>query len=121
MGYHSFEQLEVWKRSCRLASEVLKEMQNCKEYSVKDQIIRSALSVPSNIAEGAERNSKREFKQFLRYAKGSAAELRTQLYISLELKVINPEQLKGFVQEIKEISAMLHGLEASLLKTKTEH
>lgn len=75
----ALENLEVWKRSCRLSVEVYKALRLCKELGFKDQVTRSALSVPSNIAEGYERDSAKEFSRFLRIAKGSCGELRTQL------------------------------------------
>ena len=111
MPYASFEHLEVWQRSCRLAVDLCKNLQGCKEYSLKDQMIRAALSIPSNIAEGAERGSKPEFVRFLYVAKGSAAELRTQLYIVAKLETIIPvATATGFISELKEISNMLFGL-----------
>ena len=75
-----FEDLEVWKRSARLSADIYKTLANLKDYGFKDQITRSGLSIPSNIAEGAERESIKEFINFLSYAKGSAGELRTQIY-----------------------------------------
>jgi len=84
-----FEQLEVWKRSSRLACEVYKLMATCKDYGFKDQITRSALSIPSNIAEGLERETPKDEARFLYYAKGSAGELVTQLYIGIEIEYVN--------------------------------
>ena len=108
MTYASFEDLEVWKRSCRLAVEICKLLKDCKEYALKDQMSRSAISIASNIAEGAERGSKAEFIRFLNIAKGSAAELRTQVYIASKLGVIIPdEQAIELISELKEISNML--------------
>ncbi|WP_337946955.1 MULTISPECIES: four helix bundle protein [unclassified Pseudoalteromonas] len=75
-----FEKLDVWKRSARLASNVYKLMATCKDYGFKDQITRSALSIPSNIAEGLERDSQADQARFLYYGKGSAGELVTQIY-----------------------------------------
>ncbi len=75
-----FEDLEVWKRSARLSADIYKTLANLKDYGFKDQITRSGLSIPSNIAEGAERESIKEFINFLSYAKGSAGELKTQIY-----------------------------------------
>ncbi|MFP4169056.1 MAG: four helix bundle protein [Desulfonatronovibrionaceae bacterium] len=69
---------------------------------------RSAVSIPSNIAEGAERNSKQEYIRFLHIAKGSAAELRTQIYIAKEIGVLDKETASELVAELKHISAMLH-------------
>ncbi|MEK7796624.1 MAG: four helix bundle protein, partial [Pseudomonadota bacterium] len=65
---------------------------NCRDYDYKDQVTRSGLSVPSNIAEGYERDSDRELARFLRIAKGSCGELRTQLYIGLEAGFIDSRQ-----------------------------
>jgi len=80
---------------------------------------RSAISIASNIAEGAERGSKAEFIRFLNIAKGSAAELRTQMYIASKLGTIIPdEQSIELISELKEISNMLHGLIKSQRKLK---
>ncbi len=78
---------------------------------------RSAVSVPSNIAEGAERDSMKEFVRFLNIAKGSAAELRTQIYIASRIGVLSKTQQEELTSELKEISKMLHGLVKSQLKT----
>ena len=111
MTYSSFEDLEVWKRACRLAVETCALVKDCKEYVLKDQMSRAAISIVSNIAEGAERGSKAEFVRFLNIAKGSAAELRTQLYITVRLgSIISEEQATALVSEVKEISNMLQGL-----------
>ena len=64
-----FEDLEVWKRSARLSADIYKELLQLKDYGFKDQITRSGLSIPSNIAEGIERESNKECLQFLSYAK----------------------------------------------------
>jgi four helix bundle protein len=77
----ALERLDVWKRSCRLRVDLYKTLATCGDYGFRDQITRSALSVPSNIAEGYERDSPKEIVRFLRIAKGSWGELRTQLYI----------------------------------------
>ena len=87
MAYNSFEDLEVWKRACNLAVQTYGMMRTCRDYGFKDQMTRAAVSVASNIAEGAERDSKAEYIRFLHIAKGSAAELRTQVYI---VRKINP-------------------------------
>jgi four helix bundle protein len=74
MGFQSFEDLEVWQRGCRLAVDVFKTFARCRNHTMKDQVQRSALSVPSNVAEGYERNSNKEFNRFLNIAKGSGGE-----------------------------------------------
>ena len=105
-----FEELDVWKRSARLSADIYKALAELKDYGFRDQITRAGLSMPSNIAEGYERNSNKELTLFLNYAKGSAGELRTQIYIGMEIGYINRENGKHWLQEAEEISKMLHGL-----------
>ena len=106
----AFEQLEVWKRSCHLCVDMYKALEACRVLGFKDQLGRSALSIPANIAEGYERNSSREFARFLKIAKGSCGELRTQLYIGKESGLLDKPQATEFIQEAGEISKMLQGL-----------
>ncbi len=111
MSYVSFEDLEVWKRSCRLEVEIYRLIRDCKDFVLKDQMSRAAISIASNIAEGAERGSSSEFIRFLHIAKGSAAELRTQIYIADKLGTILPKgKSTELIAELKQISSMLHGL-----------
>ena len=123
MAYQSFEDLEVWKRGCRLAVEVCRTVGESKQYALRDQMQRAAISISSNIAEGCERDSKLDFIRFLRIAKGSAAELRTQTYIALKLEMISKTDADKHIAELKEISAMLQGLIRSIIDriAKTEH
>ena len=114
MSYQSFEDLDVWKRSCQLATEIIEHIQNSKLFPLRDQMIRSAISIPSNIAEGQERDYPQDFIRFLRIAKGSCGELRTQLYLSSKLSVIPQDVCSAFINETKEISRMLQGLIRSL-------
>jgi four helix bundle protein len=114
MPYHSFEELEVWQESCRLAVQVYETMKDCRDYGLRDQMTRSAVSVASNIAEGAERGSTPDFKRFLHIAKGSAAELRTQLYIARKVGLINESEQQALTQKTKQIAGMLHNLIKSL-------
>ena len=106
----AFEQLDVWKRSCRLCITVYRAFGFCRDYGFKDQVCRAALSIASNIAEGYERNSSKEFARFLKIAKGSCGELRTQLYIGAEVGLLERSQAAEFVKETGEISKMLQGL-----------
>ena len=105
-----FEELEVWKRSARLCADLYKTFSTMKDYGFRDQITRSALSIPSNIAEGYERASDKEMANFLNYAKGSAGELRTQIYIGIDIGYIPKDQGQDWLNECEEISRMLHGL-----------
>lgn len=114
MSYHSFEDLEVWKRGCRLAVDVSRTISTSREYYVRDQMQRAALSIPSNIAESLERDSKLDYIRFLRIAKGSAAELRTQCYIAAKLNLLPKDKANYFTTECKEIASMLQGLIRSI-------
>jgi four helix bundle protein len=77
-------------------------------------MLRAVVSIPSNIAEGSERNGRAEFRHFLAIAKGSAAELRTQLYIAQSIGLISKPDALDMVKELKTISRMLQGLISSL-------
>ncbi len=90
--------------------DVYKAFSECKDFGFKDQICRAAVSVPSNTAEGYERNSPRDFVRFLNIAKGSIGELRTQIYIARELDYLEKEIFGDLLERSKEISAMLAGL-----------
>jgi four helix bundle protein len=120
MAYQSFEDLEVWQRGCRLSVDIFLKFESCKRYSLKDQIERSGLSIPSNIAEGAERGSAKDFAHFLNFSKGSCGELRTQLCIARKLAFLAKADFEKLVRETKEISAMLQGLRRSVLAKTPE-
>ena len=111
---HNFEELEVWKRASRLAVSILELVEPLRLYGLRDQMIRSCISIPSNIAEGADRDSNREFRRFLSFSKGSAGELRTQLYIGLRAGIFTEEQALPLIKESKEISSMIEGLRKHL-------
>ena len=113
-----FEDMDVWKRSSRLSANIYSNLLDLKDFGFRDQITRSSLSVPSNIAEGFERVSTRDKRNFLNYSKGSCAELRTQIYIGMEIGYIPKELGKNWVKETEEISSMLTGLMKYLHKQK---
>ena len=106
----AFEDLDIWKKSSTLAVNLYKTLRGCKDYSLKDQVLRSAFSISSNIAEGFERNSNKQFAQYLQIAKGSCGELRSQLYICKEIGLLTEEQTRTFQMEATEISRMIYGL-----------
>ena len=105
-----FEDLEVWKRSSRLCVEVYKALACCKNYGFKDQITRCSLSVPSNIAEGFERETDKDSIKFFYYAKSSCGELRTQIYIGIEIGYIKKETGLLWKNEAEQLSKMLSAL-----------
>jgi len=104
------ERLDVWKRSCRLSVEVYKYFKECRDFGFKDQITRSSLSLASNIAEGLEKESDKEKIRFIEIARGSNAELITQIYIGIEIEYIEKEIGLSWIKELNEISRMLIGL-----------
>jgi len=112
----SFEDLEVWKKSCRLSVRLYKLLRDCRDYGMKDQMLRSSISIPSNIAEGSEKKSIPDFQRFINIAQGSAAELRTLIYISQEVNIFSDLDAKELIQELKAISKMLQSLHSSLKK-----
>ena len=109
-----FEDLDVWKKSARLSADIYRQLRELKDFGFKDQITRSGLSVPSNIAEGFERESQKEGITFLSYAKGSCGELRCQIYIGMDIDYIPKDIGKEWLEKATEISAMISGL----IKTK---
>jgi four helix bundle protein len=122
--YHSFEELEVWKRACTVAVRTCELLKECREFALKDQMQRAAVSIASNIAEGAERGGK-DFIRFLTIARGSAAELRTQVYIATKVGLLEAPTMLELVTELKRISKMLTGLakviQSENRKPKTEN
>lgn len=109
----SFEEISSWKKSRELIKEfnniVVKNEQFLKHFYLKDQMFRSLISVPSNIAEGFERETVKEFIRFLYIAKGSAGEFRSQLYIAFDLNYITENEISFLQERINEISKMLSG------------
>ncbi len=114
---NTHKDLKVWKNSIKFVKniyEVTKLFPKEEIYGLTNQIRRAAVSVPSNLAEGAARKGKAEFKQFLYIALGSLAEIETQLIISFEIKYIKKEQFDRLDAELTSIRKMLLGLIKSI-------
>ncbi|WP_188008904.1 four helix bundle protein [Grimontia hollisae] len=107
-----YEKLRVWQEAFALASQAYKAIGNCKDYSLKDQIRRSAVSVPSNIAEGEERETIKESVRFLYIAKGSCGELYTQLLLARDFGYLDKAISNSLLSKAKSVSKMI----ASLIK-----
>ncbi|MDR5865921.1 four helix bundle protein [Halomonas koreensis] len=105
-----FEDLEVWKRAARLSVHIYQDFQASRDFGFRDQITRSSLSIASNIAEGYERIGEKDRVRFLNYAKGSCGELRTQIYIGMQIGYIEPQTGNRWVEETHALSRMLYGL-----------
>jgi len=115
-----FRQLVVWQKAKMLAVAIYKRTSQgafARDFGLRDQIRRAAVSVPSNIAEGDERNTNKESVRFLYIAKGSLAELVTQLEIAQEVGYLEPEELAQFDASCTEIGRMLGSLIKARLKS----
>lgn len=105
-----FEDLEVWQKAASLSAIIYEKMKNLKDYSFRDHLTKTGLSISSNIAEGFERESNREFIKFLFYAKGSCGELRSQIHIGNKIGYIDSETGAEWMEEAIKISSMLRNL-----------
>ena len=106
----AFEDLEVWKRSARLSVTLYQQTRDLRDFGFRDQLTRSGLSIPSNIAEGYERDSDPEIARFLTIAKGSAGELRTQILIGIEAGFLNRTHALAWSDEARQIGRILGAL-----------
>lgn len=115
--FASFEDLDVWKRSCQLSVVVYETLRECREHGLRNQMQRASVSIASNIAEGSERTRK-DFARFVRMAFGSAAELRTQAYIAAKVGIIDSAAMNAIVSETRGVAKMLFGLSVALKSHK---
>lgn len=116
MGYQSFRELNVWREAKSLAVAIYKLSSGtplARDFGLKDQMQRSAVSIPSNIAEGYERKSNPEFIRYLLIAKGSLSELITQLEIAREVGLIEEPSFLPIEDKCNKVSAMLTRLNQS--------
>ena len=107
-----FEDLEIWKESIVLAKEiyeVTKRGEFAKDFGLRDQLRRAAVSISSNIAEGYERNNNNVLIHYVRIAKGSAGEVRSQLFIAFELNYISKQEFNSLNVSLVELSSHLGG------------
>ena len=116
-----FEDFIAWQKARKLTSEIYKVTNRglfSRDFGLKDQIRRAAVSSMSNLAEGFERGRPGEFHQFLSIAKGSCAELRTQLYVALDVGYIDPSEFKVLMDQAAEVGRILGGLRVSVEKRR---
>ena len=110
MGYQEFRELRVWQEAKELAVQIYKitaVSDFSKDYGLRDQARRAAVSIPSNVAEGYERNSNKDFIRHLLIAKGSLSELRTQLEIALEIGYLKEKVFENIEDQCKKVGSML--------------
>lgn len=118
---HKFKELVVWKKAMELAVDIYKitkEFPTEEKFGLISQINRCGISIPSNIAEGAGRNTDGEFNHFLGISTGSAFELETQLIIANKLGYIEQEKLDTIIKKINDVQNMTFGLQKSIKSIK---
>lgn len=114
---HNFEKLIFWKKSILLAKEIYLMSTNLphdEKFGLISQMKRCAISIPSNIAEGSDRNTNKEFDHFLAIALGSAYELQTQLILNKELNLISNDIVETLLSNLIEIQKMIYGFKSTL-------
>ena len=105
--YDSVEDLRVWKEAMKLCIDVHIAFRYSRNFPLRDQAMKSAISIPSDIAEGFERHSNKEFIHFLYVAKASAAELRTQLQVAKSIGELVDDVGTRLIETAKKVSSML--------------
>ena len=110
MNIERFEDIIAWQKAKGITLLVYKTFYNHKDYAFKDQIQRTAVSIMNNIAEGFERQTNNEFRQFLFIAKGSCGELRSMIILSKDLNIITEAEFNELYKDSEEISKILSGL-----------
>ena len=108
-----FEDPQVWKAArelTRVMYQISSSGEFARDFGLKDQMRRAAVSILSNIHEGFERDGDKEFRQFLAVAKGSCGEVRAQLYVALDQMYITNDQFKSVSDKAIEVSQMISGL-----------
>ena len=118
-----FEQLIAWQKARKLTAQVYtvtNKGEFARDYGLKDQVRRAAVSTTSNLAEGFERGSLPEFQRFLSISKGSCAELRTQLYIALDVGYLNKESFVTLMGQAIEVGQIIGGLRSAVERRRAE-
>jgi four helix bundle protein len=121
MGVKKFEDLEIWKLARELTNKIYHVTNNgtfSKDYGLKDQIRRAAVSVMSNISEGYERGGNQELIWFLSIAKGSSGEVRCQLYIAMDQNYIESEKSLILIDNFRKLSIMINNFIGYLKKSQ---
>ncbi len=122
MGHTSYRDLDVWQKAMKLVVDCYKITMNFPKheiYGLSSQLQRAAVSIPANIAEGRERQHRKEFLQHISIANGSVAELETHILIAERLSYLDTIQSKRLLDQTAEVGRMLNGLRNSLKKQKS--
>jgi four helix bundle protein len=117
VGVEKFEDLVAWQKSRELAKAIYLATRSdrfAKDFGLSNQIQRATVSIMSNIAEGFERTNPSEFHHFLVIAKASCAEVRSQLYLALDIGYLNQHEFNELLSQTQEVSRIVGGLRASI-------
>ena len=120
MAVKLFEDLEIWKEARRLTQRIYQLTKNenfSKDFALRDQIRRAAVSIMSNIAEGFERGGNQEFLQFLYVAKASCGEVRSQVYVALDQSYVASGEVDELTNSFKRLSSMISNFITYLRKS----
>jgi four helix bundle protein len=117
---HNFEKLSIWKSGIDLSVKIHGLFVNSRNFGLRDQILRSSVSVPSNIAEGCERQTVKEFLRYLNIAAGSSGEVRTQLIIAIKIKEIDEETGNSAVESYRTLSAQIFSFMNRIRKSDSQ-
>jgi four helix bundle protein len=110
---HNFKELKVWQNARKIVKEIYldtKDFPSDEKFGLISQMRRSAVSIPSNIAEGSGRNTDKDFKYFLNVALGSAYELQTLLFLSQDVGLMSQERVSELSTLLEEVQKMIYGL-----------
>lgn len=114
MAIQKFEDILVWQKAQDLAVKIYGHFLSINDFGFRDQITRASVSISNNIAEGFERSSNPDFKRFLYFAVASNSEVRSMLYLSQRLNLLNDKEANVLIQDSNEIAKMLYGLIKSM-------
>lgn len=110
MSITKFEQLIAWQKAQDLAVLIYDHLKSSKEFTFKDQIIRAVISISNNLAEGFDRGSKKDFLRFLYIAKASGSEVKSMLYLSPRLNIMDDTFANKLMTECDEVCKIIGGL-----------
>lgn len=119
---HNYQNLKLWQKARELVELIYRTTADFPKeelYGITSQIRRCAVSIPSNIAEGAGRNGDKEFSHFLSISQGSSFELETQLILSSDLGFISQQQLDDLISRLQELQKMNRSLQNSILRSNS--
>ncbi|HRZ41415.1 MAG TPA: four helix bundle protein [Bacteroidales bacterium] len=116
MAIQKFEDMIAWQKAQDLAFDIYQGFGDCRDYGFRDQLLRAAVSVSNNLAEGFERGSRIDFKRFVFISKGSVSEIKSMLYLAQRLGYLHADKSRKLMEQTDEIRRILSGLITSLAK-----